>query len=83
MLLSLLSEGIESLCLAHFSSGIKAIYSGFPRIRNPLVRKRSQFSYKIMDKTVGYCSNTIGCTRKSGFLFAGTCCIFAIGTILP
>ena len=26
MLLSLLSEGIESSCLAHFSSGIKAIY---------------------------------------------------------
>ena len=26
MLLSLLSEGIESLC-SHFSSGIKAIYS--------------------------------------------------------
>ena len=27
-----------------------------------------------MDKTTGYCSKTIGCTRKSGFLFAGTRC---------
>ena len=27
-----------------------------------------------MNKTIGYCSKTIGCTRKSGFLFAETHC---------
>ena len=27
-----------------------------------------------MDKTTGYCLKTIGCTQKSGFLFAGTRC---------
>ena len=27
-----------------------------------------------MNKTVGYCSKTTGCTRKSGFLFAETHC---------
>ena len=27
-----------------------------------------------MDKTIGYCSKTIGCTLKSGFLFAGIRC---------
>ena len=31
------------------------------------MRNRSQFSYKTMNKT-------IGCTRRSGFLFAGTRC---------
>ena len=33
----------------------------------PCIRNRSQLSYKTMHKT-------IGCTRKSGFLFAGTRC---------
>ena len=27
-----------------------------------------------MDKTIGYCSKTIGCTPKSGFLLAETRC---------
>ena len=27
-----------------------------------------------MNKTIGYCSKTTGCTRKSGFLFAETRC---------
>ena len=27
-----------------------------------------------MNKTIGYCSKTIGCTQKSGFLFAETRC---------
>ena len=27
-----------------------------------------------MNKTIGYCSKTTGCTRKSGFLFAETHC---------
>ena len=38
----------------------------------PCVRNRSQFSCKTMAKTIGYCSKTTGCARKSGFLFAGT-----------
>ena len=29
MLLSVLSEGIESSCLAHFSSGMKVIYCSY------------------------------------------------------
>ena len=39
------------------------------------IRNRSQFSNKTMDTTIGCCLKTIGCTRKSGFLFAGTCCM--------
>ena len=27
-----------------------------------------------MNKTIGYCSKTTGCTRKSGFLFTETRC---------
>ena len=38
----------------------------------PCIRNKSQFSYKTIDKTIGYCSRTIGCSQKSGFLFAGT-----------
>ena len=38
------------------------------------IGNKSQFSYKTMDKTIGYCSKTIGCTLKSGFLFVGTRC---------
>ena len=41
----------------------------------PCIRNGSHFSYKTMDKTIGYCSKTIGCTRKSGILFVGTHCI--------
>ena len=40
----------------------------------PCIRNRSRFSYKTMDKTKGCCSKTIGCTWKSGFLFARTRC---------
>ena len=42
----------------------------------PCIRNRSQFSYKARDKTISYCSKTIGSTRKRGFLFAGTRCNF-------
>ena len=38
------------------------------------IKNRSQFLYKTMNKTIGYCSKTTGCTRKSGFLFAETHC---------
>ena len=45
-------------------------YSGFPPIRNPLVQETDldfhMIMNKTMDKTIGYCSKTIGCTRKSG-----------------
>ena len=47
---------------------------GSRKKETPHIRNKSQFSYKIMNKTIGYCSKTIGCTRKSGFLFAGTHC---------
>ena len=40
----------------------------------PCIRDRSQSSYKTMNKTIGYCSKTTGCTQKSGFLCAETCC---------
>ena len=30
----------------------------------PCIRNRSQFSYKTVDKTIGYCSKTIGRTEK-------------------
>ena len=40
----------------------------------PCIRNISQFSYKKMNKTIGYCLKTTGCTRKSGFLFAETHC---------
>ena len=43
-----------------------------PANKKPLcIRNRSQFSYE----TIGYCSRTIGCTQKGGFLFTGTCCM--------
>ena len=40
----------------------------------PCIRNRSQFSYKTMNKTIGYRSKTTRCTQKSGFLFAETHC---------
>ena len=31
----------------------------------PCIRNRSQFSYKTMNKTIGYCSKTTGFTQKA------------------
>ena len=61
--------------MAAWPSGALALQRIPSNKKPPCIRNRSQFSYKTMDKTMGYCSKTIGCTQKSGFLFAGTRCI--------
>ena len=37
---------------------------GSRKKKPPCIRNKSQFSYKIMNETIRYCSKTIGCTKK-------------------
>ena len=67
-------QGSQTIFISYITITHSVHKAGSRKKETPHIRNKSQFSYKIMNKTIGYCSKTTGCTRKSGFLFAGTHC---------